>query len=263
MPEGDTVLVTAGRLHRALAGARLTRTDLRVAAFATTDLSGQTLLEVGARGKHLLMRTDVGVTVHSHLKMEGAWELRRVGRSLPRPAHEIRAVIATAEWAAVGLRLGILEVFPTADEAERLGHLGPDVLGPDWDPDEALRRLLRDPDRPIHEAVQDQRVMAGPGNVYANELCFLRGLHPSTPVGSVRDPDALVALTKRVMEVNRTLGRQVTTGDTRRGRANWVYGRRGEPCRRCGTPIRRLATNEDRVRYWCPACQPAADRSQT
>jgi endonuclease VIII len=101
--------------------------------------------------------------------------------------------------------------------------------------------------------------MAGPGNVYANEVCFLRGLHPATPVGSVADPAALVDLMKRVMDANRTLGRQVTTGDTRHGRDRWVYGRRGEPCRRCGTPIRRVAGGEDRVRYWCPACQPGPD----
>jgi len=259
MPEGDTVLVTTGRLHRALGGARLSRTDFRVPAFATTDLSGQTVREVAARGKHLLLRTDAGFTVHSHLKMEGAWELRRPGRPLPRPEHEIRAVLSTEEWTAAGMRLGVLEVVPTATERELLGHLGPDVLGPDWDPGEALRRLSLEPDRPIHQAIQDQRVMAGPGNVYAAEVCFLRGVHPATPVGRVRDPAALVGLMKRVMEANRTLGRQVTTGDTRRGRDRWVYGRRGEPCRRCGTPINRLATDEDRVRYWCPSCQPGPD----
>jgi len=259
MPEGDTVLVTAGRLQRALGGARLNRTDFRVPAFATVDLSGQTVDEVAARGKHLLLRTDAGVTVHSHLKMEGAWELRRVGRPLPQAAHEIRAVLATVDWVAVGMRLGTLEVVPTSAEPDLLGHLGPDVLGSDWDPRDAVRRLLLEPDRAIHDAVQDQRVMAGPGNVYANEVCFLRGLHPATPVGSVRDPEALVVLMKRVMEANRSIGRQVTTGDTRRGRDRWVYGRRGERCRRCGTPIRRQAADEIRVRYWCPSCQPGPD----
>lgn len=99
--------------------------------------------------------------------------------------------------------------------------------------------------------------MAGPGNVYASEVCFLRGLHPATPVERVRDPDALVGLMKRVMEANRALGRQVTTGDTHRGRERWVYGRGGEPCRRCGTPIERFADDRTRVRYWCPSCQPA------
>src|SRR5207253_3058542 len=125
---------------------------------------------------------------------------------------------------------------------------------------EALRRLTADPARPVHEAVQDQRVMAGPGNVYANEACFLRGLHPATPVGRVADPAALVSMMHRVMTANRTTGRQITTGDTRRGRERWVYGREGRPCLRCGTLVRReQRETPTRVRYWCPSCQPARD----
>jgi endonuclease-8 len=259
VPEGDSVLVAATRLHAALAGDRLVRTDLRVPAFAASDLSGQTVTEVAARGKHILLRTDAGVTLHTHLKMDGTWRLRRPGEALGGPDHQIRAVVATERWVAVGFLLGIVEVLPTRDEDRVLGHLGPDVLGPDWDPEEAARRLGLRPERPIGDALIDQRVMAGPGNVYRSEICFLRGMNPWTPVRDVNDLDAVVALTKRLMEANRATGAQVTTGDTRPGRSRWVYGRGRRPCLRCGTPIRRGElgeAGEERVVYWCPSCQP-------
>ena len=133
------------------------------------------------------------------------------------------------------------------------------MLGPDWDAAEALRRLMAQPDRAIGEALIDQRVMAGPGNVYKSEACFLRGVDPWTPVGEVSKPAAMVALMKRLMEANRSIGAQVTTGDTRPGRSHWVYGRGGEPCRRCGSRVRRASQGvapRERVTYWCPSCQP-------
>lgn len=264
MPEGDTVLVAATRLHHALAGRRLLATDFRVPAFATADLSGRTLERVDARGKHLLMRTDAGTTIHSHLRMDGEWQLHAPGSPWRGPAHEVRVVLTTEATVAVGMRLGVVELLTAREEKEALGHLGPDVLGPDWDADEAVRRLGADPDPAVHEAVQDQRVMAGPGNVYANEVCFLRGLHPGTPVGEVSDPAALVSLLHRLMTANRATGRQITTGDTRRGRERWVYGRRGRPCRRCGTIIRGDHQEAPaRVRFWCPACQPARETTGT
>jgi formamidopyrimidine-DNA glycosylase len=260
MPEGDTVHLAASCLDAALRGERLVRTDFRVPAFATSDLSGQVVSGVSARGKHLLLRTDAGITVHSHFKMDGAWELFRSGQKWSGgPAHWIRAVLATDDVAAVGYRLGILELIPSSGEAGALGHLGPDPLGEDWDPEEALRRLAGEPAQSIGDALLDQRIMAGPGNVYRCEACFLRGVHPDTVVADVVDLPAMVDLMKRLMEANRTTGRQITTGDTRRGRDRWVYGRRGQPCRRCGTPIQRreLARSEvDRVLYWCPSCQP-------
>jgi formamidopyrimidine-DNA glycosylase len=144
------------------------------------------------------------------------------------------------------------------------------VLGPDWSLEEAARRLRADPRRPIGVALLDQRAIAGPGNVWKSEICFLRGVSPWTPVGEVDDLEAMLELLKRMMEVNRSIGHQVTTGDTRRGRTHWVAERTGEPCRRCGTPIRRSAQATDaleRVTYWCPTCQPgpapegATDRS--
>ena len=268
MPEGDTVLLTATRLDTALRAQRLLRTDFRVPAFATVDLSGQTVRDVIARGKHLLLRTDGGITVHSHLKMDGRWdvyarpEVRGIGR------HDVRVVLVAERAVAVGRRLGILEVIPTAQESRILGHLGPDVLGPDWDAGEALRRLVADPQQQIGSALIDQRVMAGPGNIYRCEVCFLRGLDPSTPVGEVPDPSAVVDLMKRLMEANRSTGRQVTTGNTRRGSEHWVYGRAGLPCRRCGTRILRDEgiPGQHPITYRCPSCQhrrvPKAERGR-
>jgi endonuclease-8 len=262
MPEGDTVLVAAERLNAALGGQTLLQTDFRVPAFATRDLSGQVLTEVAARGKHLLFRTDGGVTLHTHFKMDGRWDLYRPGERWTGPGHEVRAVLTTAPRVAVGYRLGITELLPTKHERNVVGHLGPDVLGPDWDPDEVLRRLQERPEQPIGEAIIDQRVIAGPGNVYKCEVCFLQGVDPSTPVREVRDLAGMIDLIKRLMEANRTTGNQITTGDSRRGMRHWVYGRATRPCRRCGTAIkvrrepRPSDGQSERSTYWCPNCQP-------
>jgi formamidopyrimidine-DNA glycosylase len=259
MPEGDTVFLAATRMHTALAGQRLTATDFRVPRFATADLSGQVVREVAARGKHLLLRTDAGTTLHTHFKMEGAWHLYRPAERWRGPDFQVRAVLRTEPWVAVGFRLAICELLPTAAEHEVLGHLGPDVLGPDWDPAEAVRRLRADPSRAIGTALLDQRAIAGPGNVYKSEVCFLRGVDPWTPVGQVEDLEGMVDLLKRLMEANRTTGNQLTTGDTRPGRTSWVAGRTGKPCRRCGTPVRKAdqpSYDGERVTYWCPTCQP-------
>lgn len=254
MPEGDTVHLAATRLHAALAGKVLTRTEFRVPRYATVDLSGRRVDGVVSHGKHLLMRISDGTTVHSHFRMEGSWHLYRAGEAWRGPGWQVRALLVTEPWTAVGFRLAMLDIVPTARESELVGHLGPDPLRGDWDPQEALRRLLADPQRSVSEALLDQRVIAGIGNIYRCELCFLRGLHPTMPVGALRDPAALVQLTKRVFEANRAIGSQVTTGDPRAGQSQYVYGRVGEPCRRCRTPIARDGEG-DRVTFWCPRCQ--------
>lgn len=257
MPEGDTVHLAATRLHAALAGQTLTRTDFRVPQLAVADFAGREVRNVIARGKHLLLRIAPDVTLHTHFKMEGSWHLYRHGERWHGPGWQARVVLETAGWVAVGFRLAIVELFPTARERERLAHLGPDPLGDDWDDGEALRRLVADPARTISEALLDQRVMAGIGNVWRCELCFLRGVDPWTPVGAVREPEKLVSLTKRLFEANRGTGSHVTTGDGRPGNTQWVYGRRNQPCRRCGTRIQwRQAADPGRVTYWCPRCQP-------
>ena len=258
MPEGDTVFRAARALNAALAGERLERCDIRVPAFATVDLSGDTILEVVSVGKHLLHRIG-DFTIHSHLKMEGSWHLYRPETPWRRPAFQARAILATTDWVTVGFQLGTLEVLPRDRESEVVGFLGPDILGPDWDPDDAVARLSRDPDRPIGLALLDQRVIAGLGNVYRNELCFLRGLLPTRPVGEVADLPALVALAHRVILANRDRVERTTTGDLRRGRMSWVSRRENKPCLRCGTRIRRglLGDNPlaERDTYFCPQCQ--------
>lgn len=257
MPEGDTVYLTARTLDSALHGAILTRCDIRVPAYATVDLTGHRVHEVVSRGKHLLIRVGEA-SIHSHLKMEGSWHLYRHGTRWRRPAHQARAILATADWVAVGFELGILEVLPIPREAEELGYLGPDLLGADWDATEALSRLEEQPHRTIAVALADQRNLAGLGNEYVNELCFLRGMLPTRPT---RDADlpATVALARRMIVANRDRVVRVTTGDTRRGRTSWVYGRQGEPCLRCGTRIERSQLGrtelEERVTYFCPHCQ--------
>ena len=269
MAEGDTVFATAVRLHEALAGRVLTRTDFRVPAFATADLSGQVIEEVVSRGKHLLVRTGGGTSVHSHLGMDGAWRLYEPGERWRGRSFEVRGVLETDRRIAVGHRLRRLEVLRTAAESNVLGHLGPDVLGPDWDEDEAVARLTASEERPVGEALMDQRVMAGPGNVYRSEVSFLAGIDPRAPVGEVEDPVILIRLMKSLMERNRSGGRRVTTDDPRAGRELWVYGLACRPCRRCGTPIRSFTQSlgtrgglgtqggpgASRITYWCPGCQ--------
>jgi endonuclease-8 len=257
MPEGDVVWYTARRLHEALAGRVLTRSDFRVPRLATADLSGDVVTETVSRGKHLLTRTKNGLTVHTHLKMDGSWRVRPAAERL-RDSHRIRLLLANEEWQAVGFQLGVVELIRTSEESRVTGHLGPDLLGPDWDRDEAVRRLSAEPDRPIGEALLDQRNLAGLGTVYMAETLFLRGVDPSRPAGSVEDLHALVGLGHRLLDANKTRAGHVTTGDTRPGRESWVYGRAGRPCRRCGTLIKRGEQGppgQERVRFWCPACQ--------
>src|SRR6516225_10130031 len=228
MPEGDAVWLTARRLHQALAGRVLTRSDFRVPRYATTNLTGRMVIEAVSRGKHLLIRTGDGITVHTHLRMEGSWRVRPA-REQAGNSHRIRLILANAEWQAVGYQLGVVEVLHTASEHRVVGYLGPDLLGPDWDPAEAERRLRGDPARPVGEALLDQRNLAGIGNVYKAETLFLRGVDPWRPVGEIADVAAMIGLAQRLLEANKERGGIITTGSTRRGEETWVYGRAATP----------------------------------
>jgi endonuclease-8 len=254
MPEGDVVWYTARRLHKALAGRALTRSDFRVPRLATADLTGDVVVETVSRGKHLLTRTRSGLTIHTHLRMDGSWRVLPVAEQL-KDSHRIRLILANDDWQAVGYQLGVVELIRTSDEEKVTGHLGPDLLGPDWDCAEAVRRLSAEPARPIGEALLDQRNLAGIGNLYKAEVLFLRGVNPWQPTGSVSDLGAMAELARRLLEANKDRIGQVTTGSRRRGEETWVYGRRGRSCRRCGTPIRSEGQQE-RVTFWCPSCQP-------
>jgi len=252
MPEGDTVWHTAATLREALAGRTLTRCDIRVPRYATVDLSGHTVDEVVSRGKHLFIRVG-SASIHSHLKMDGSWRVTSRGRPI-RAGHRIRIILEAGDTAAAGIDLGVLEVLDRERDGDVVAHLGPDLLGPDWSAQTAAVNLRADPDRPLAEALLDQRVMAGVGNVYCNELCFVSGYLPTTPVSAVADPLRLVSRAREMLWANRSRWNRTTTGDTRAGRQLWVYRRSGQPCRRCGTVIKTDSTGE-RITFWCPKCQ--------
>jgi endonuclease-8 len=264
VPEGDTVWRTARALDRALSGKVLTRTDFRVPTYATWDLAGATVAETVSRGKHLLTRIDPADgsrrwTLHTHLKMEGSWRVLAPGQRWPRPGHTARVVLETADAVAVGFTLGLVEIVARDLEEDVVGHLGPDLLGPDWDAAEAVRRLSEQPDRAVKEALLDQSRLAGLGNIYANELCFISGVAPETRIGDVPDLPRMVTRAQLLLDQNRHRAVPSTTGELARGRALWVYRRAGEPCRRCGTTIRETVLGpegQERATFACPACQP-------
>ncbi|WP_314035045.1 DNA-formamidopyrimidine glycosylase family protein [Dietzia sp. CH92] len=277
MPEGDTVHRAAARVHAALAGRTLDRVELRVPRFAAVDLRGRTVEAARARGKHLLIEIgpdDRGrdpVTLHLHLKMEGRIHVLRAGERWRFPAHTARLVLRGDDVEVVGTELGFLRALSPAEADEAIAHLGPDLLGDDWDPSSStadiVRRIGERPTRTIGEALLDQRNLAGIGTVYRAELCFVRGVDPRDPVEAVPDLRAMVTLARRMLVANADRAVRVTTGDTRRGRELWVYGRDGKPCRRCGTEVEtfRLGGRADpddpqdsldRIAYRCPSCQP-------
>ena len=260
VPEGDTVWRACQRLNEVLAGRVLTRSEFRVPSLATTDLTGVAVREVISRGKHQLFRFSNDLTLHTHFRMDGVWKIYPHGRRWSGgPAFEIRAVLATGDHDAVGYRLPVVELVPTAAENTVVGHLGPDLLGPDWKLDEAVKRIAAQPERPIGEALMDQRNLAGLGTFYRAELLFLQGIHPRTPVQQVGNLRRIVERGQQLLQANRWRPEQSTTGDLRPGRRSYVYQRSGQPCRRCGTPIRTDELGprgEERRSYWCPRCQP-------
>lgn len=263
MPEGDTVWLTARRLDEALGGRPLTVSDFRVPALANADLRERTVGEVLARGKHILMRIDDDLTVHSHLRMDGSWHISPAAGPRPRrhPEHMVRVLLGNADWLTTGYRVHDLRVVARAAEPDLVGHLGPDLLGPDWDPEQAVANLRRQPSREIGDALLDQRNLAGIGNLYKSEVLFVERVHPWARVDAVADLGRLVETAQRLMRANRDHPEQSTTGYLERGRRHWVYGRAGETCLRCRTPVRRADQGDPphaRSTYWCPACQPGA-----
>lgn len=265
MPEGDTVWLAARRLAAALPGHPLVRGELRHPRLSTVDLAGAQVSEVVSAGKHLLIRLHDGRSLHTHFRMDGAWHLYRPGRPWRGPQHQVRAILAVPDQVAVGFRLHDMALVPTAQEHRLVGHLGPDLLGPGWGPAqqaEAARRLGTAPDRELGQALLDQTVMAGVGNVYKAEVCFLLGVSPWSPVSAV-DPAAVVALSRELLARNAGQPSRSTTGEHIRGAQHWVYGRAGRACRRCGDPVRSAtqgpgasAAGAERITYWCPRCQP-------
>ncbi|MGH3878710.1 MAG: DNA-formamidopyrimidine glycosylase family protein [Actinophytocola sp.] len=258
MPEGDTVYATARRLTEALGGSTLVKGELRHPRLSTVDLAGRVLLRAISVGKHLFLRFDDELSLHCHLGMDGSW---RVYNRRPPINHRVRAVLATQERYALGTSLVEMALVATADEKRLVGHLGPDLLAADWSDStrsEAVRRLTADPTREVGAALLDQRLMAGVGNVYKAELCFLLGVSPWSPVSAV-DPDEAVNLARKLLLRNASRPVRNTTGDPRRGRETWVYGRQRTGCLRCGGRVAVADQGEagrERVTYFCPTCQP-------
>ncbi len=225
-------------------------------------LAGATVERVEARGKHLLIGFDNGLTLRSHLRMSGSWHRYRPGEPWRRPAHEASAVIETAESVAVAFNTPIVELLTEADlrRSTPLNALGPDLLSESFDAEEALARLRTRDAEELGNALLDQRAVAGIGNVYKSEVAFIEGLDPWSPVARFDDAelDRTLRTARRLLQANTRGGARVTTASPRRGHELWVYGRAGRPCRRCGTLIAVRRQGElARQTFWCPRCQPA------
>jgi endonuclease VIII len=261
MPEGDTVFRTALQLHRALAGRRLVRIELRVPQWALTHANGASVSEVVSVGKHLLIRLSDDRTIHSHLRLDGAW---RVGPVTERPrarGFDIRALLTNDTALAVGVRAHDIAVVSSANEAELVGHLGPDLMSSEFDINDAVQNFRAAPGRRLAEALLDQRLVAGIGNVYRSELLFLHNVNPAKPVEAVKDIEQVLQDARRLLRANSETFERSTTGRHRPGERLYVYGRRGRPCRRCGTSIVMITDpasrpgEQARVLYLCPRCQ--------
>lgn len=264
MPEGDTVWRSARRLHAALAGQAAQLIDIRWGGISEAPVRGSVVEEVLPRGKHLLHRFDSGWTLHTHLRMEGSWRVEAAdapaaARGLRRP--DLRVAIGGPCWTTLGLSLGEVDLVPTTEEHRLVGHLGPDVLGEDWDADEATARILQaSPETSIAVALLDQRRLAGVGTFWASETLFAQRLHPWRSVTQL-GPDEVGALVRRVhlmMVRGREHAVQSSTGVLRADGRSWVHGRSGRPCRRCGEVVRVAPLGEgvhDRVFFSCPGCQ--------
>jgi endonuclease-8 len=275
VPEGDTIFRAARTLHKALAGKAVMRFESVLPALTRVHedhpLTAQTIDKVEAVGKHLLMHFSGGLVLRTHMRMNGSWHIYRPGERWRRSRQDMRIVIATAEFEAIGFNIPVAEFVRTSEirKHRELSRLGPDVLSAAFDEDEALQRLLARSDWQIGDALLNQRVMAGLGNVYKSEVLFLCRVNPFMPVARVTDEQArlLIATGRKLLVTNVTAdvrpmttyaGYRRTTGRDSPSERLWVYGRARLPCRRCGTAIAVKKQGTDaRLTYWCPACQPS------
>jgi endonuclease-8 len=265
MPEGDTIFRTAAVLRDALLGQRLTvaRAQPRPGLGRVPDLSrlvGAEVTSVESHGKHLLIGFSNGLTLRSHMRMTGSWHRYRPGETWRRPARYASAVLETDRSVAVAFDAPVIELLSDADRrrSRPLTELGPDLLGAEFDMDEALRRLRERGSDELGNALLDQRAVAGIGNVVKSETAFIKRADPWAPVSAFSDDDLrrILATARRLLQSNTGGGARVTTGDPRRGQQLWVYGRAARPCRRCGGLVRRARQGEfARTTYWCPRCQ--------
>ena len=273
MPEGDHIFRTARTLNRALAGHQVVRFESVLPALTRvhedTPLTGQTIESVSAAGKHVLMRFSGGLVLRTHMRMNGSWHIYRPGETWQRPRRDMRLVVATQGFEAVGFNVPVAEFLKPAEivRQDDLRLLGPDLLGEAFDAGEAVRRFRERPSLEIADALLNQRLAAGAGNVYKSEVLFLCGVNPFAPVHSVDDDTLreLLATARKHLKANVVdpKGGITTYRGYRRGpgrdaaERRYVYGRARKPCRTCGTLIRVKAQGPHaRLTYWCPACQP-------
>jgi endonuclease-8 len=257
MPEGDTIHRAAARIRAVLQGhvpeEILTPHPRHRYDRWPQRLAGSAVRAVDAHGKHLFLRFDSGLTVHSHLRMTGAWGVYREGERWRRAPHRAWLVLRCRGWEVVEFDGPVLELArDTRMRSDpRLATLGQDVLGESFDMRSFLARLREDdPQRPIGDALLNQRTVAGIGNVWKSECCFAAGVDPWRTLADVSNEEALelVGFAREHMPAS------VREGLGARPRA--VYRRAGQPCVRCGAAIRRREQGENnRVTYWCPACQ--------
>ncbi len=273
MPEGDTIFRAARTLHRALAGRQVDHFESMLPSLnrihEDAPLTGRTIEMVSARGKHLLMEFSGGLVLRTHMRMNGSWHIYKRGERWQRSRRDMRIVIATEDYEAVGFNIPVAEFLTPRELArhDELRKLGPDVLSDAFDSAEAVRRIRERPATPIADALLNQRVIAGLGNVYKSEVLFMCGLNPFVAVRDVGEPRLaeIVATARRVLAANVLDGiapMTTYTGYRRTTRSAdpkerlWVYGRARLPCRRCGTPISVRKQGADaRLTYWCPRCQ--------
>jgi endonuclease VIII len=276
MPEGDTIFRAARTLNRALAGRKIVRFESVFPSLTRihedTPVTGRAIESVTAAGKHVLMRFSGDLVLRTHMRMNGSWHVYRPGERWLRPRRDMRIVIGTEAFEAVGFNVPVAEFLRGAavNRQEDLRKMGPDLLGESFDAAEAVRRLRGRATAEIADALLNQRVVAGIGNVYKSEVLFLCRVDPFAGVNSISDDllRCLVATARQHLQANvidptaaivTYRGYRRTTRRADPGERLYVYGRAGRPCRRCGTPIAVRAQGRDaRLTYWCPTCQPVA-----
>jgi endonuclease-8 len=267
MPEGDTIFRTARTLARALGGATVTRFETVLPALARIDydtpLAGRTVDSVESRGKWLLMHFSGDLILLTHMLMSGSWHIYRPGEKWQRHRSHMRIVVETPSMLAVAFDVPVAE-FHSAHSLERragLNRLGPAPLAPDFDAGLAIANLAARGHLELALALLDQTALAGLGNVFKSEVAFACGLNPFRKVATLTPLQLadLVATSRQFLAANVTESsghRRSTTHSTRKEENLWVYGREGQPCRRCATPIRsQKHTADGRISFWCPACQ--------
>ena len=272
MPEGDTIHSSARRVGAALVGREIVAIETPQPRHRNDRwperLAGRGVRAVDARGKHLLLRFEDDLTIHSHLRMGGSWRVYRRGERWQRSPRRAWLVLRTPEHEVVQFDGPVLELMTEARTRSdaRLAGLGPDVLAPDFVAAAFLRRVREDdPTRGIGDALLDQRNLAGIGNVWKSEGCFLARVDPWRRTGEVSDAEALafVEAIRPLMQRSVERGGRIVTfepGGARPaagpGRDTWVFDRGGLPCRVCATTIRERGQGDDnRTTYWCPRCQ--------